>query len=162
VEGAYFLHVAVATHSHGAPGIFRWLQSQFTLVMLKKPLAMQRGVSLARGETVWAAGGLQAPEFALSCNALVFFVRALDPVFKFSPVVRELLDHFVSTARHIATGGPEVHHLTDVEFVWGHGAPSMVRPSSIDRRFFNLYFDGAADDEGMRALAQTLNSALAH
>jgi hypothetical protein len=37
----YFLQVAVATHSHGAPGAFRWLQSQFTLVMLKKPLAMQ-------------------------------------------------------------------------------------------------------------------------
>jgi hypothetical protein len=47
---------------------------------------------------------LCAGQFAFLCDALVQFVRALDAIFELMTVVRELLGHFVDSARHIAIG----------------------------------------------------------
>jgi hypothetical protein len=61
---------------------------------------------------------LRLHQFALSRNALVLLVGALDAIFELSAVVRELLDHFVGPAKYIATDrGLDHHGLTDPEFV---------------------------------------------
>jgi hypothetical protein len=42
----------------------------------------------------------------------------LDPILELSPIVRELLGHLVGSARHVAAyDRPEIHDLTDVEFM---------------------------------------------
>jgi hypothetical protein len=42
----------------------------------------------------------------------------LDAILELSPVVREMLCHLVSSARHVAAyNRPEIYNLTDVEFM---------------------------------------------
>jgi hypothetical protein len=42
----------------------------------------------------------------------------LDAILELAPIVRELLGHFVGSARRVATyDGPKAYDLTDVEFM---------------------------------------------
>jgi hypothetical protein len=53
----------------------------------------------------------------------MFLAGTLDAILELAPIVRELLDHLVGSARRDATcDGPEINALTDVELVQGHRA----------------------------------------
>jgi hypothetical protein len=53
----------------------------------------------------------------------MFLAGTLDAILELAPIVRELLDHLVGSARRDATcDGPEIYALTDVELVQGHRA----------------------------------------
>jgi hypothetical protein len=60
-------------------------------------------------------------QFAFPHDALMLFACTLDAIFKLAPIVRELLGHGVSPARHIATDcRPDVHGLTNLKFMRRH------------------------------------------
>src|SRR5262249_60804442 len=80
-------------------------------------------------------------QFAFSHNALMLFVCTLDAIFELAPIVRELLGHYIGPARHIATDcRPDVHGLTNPEFMRGHRAP----PSRAGPCAFALTLSGRA------------------
>jgi hypothetical protein len=62
----------------------------------------------------------------------MLFLCAFDVIFKFTPIVGELLRHLVGPARHISTDcGHEVDALTDMEFMRGHrGTPCSADPTA--------------------------------
>jgi hypothetical protein len=48
----------------------------------------------------------------------VLFAGTLDATLELAPIVRELLGHFVGSARRVAAyHGPKAYDLTDVEFM---------------------------------------------
>src|SRR5258707_2962227 len=60
-------------------------------------------------------------QFAFPHNALMLFACALDAVFELPPIVRQLLGHFIGSARHIATDcADDVHGLANLEFIRQH------------------------------------------
>jgi hypothetical protein len=63
-------------------------------------------------------GLLRPIQLAFSGNALMFLAGTLDAIFELAPIVRQLLGHFVGSARHVATyHGPKIYDLADVEFM---------------------------------------------
>jgi hypothetical protein len=64
---------------------------------------------------------LHASQLAFPHDALVRFIHALYPIFKFTAAFGQLLCDFIRAARDIATDcGGELYELTDTKFVGWH------------------------------------------
>jgi hypothetical protein len=65
--------------------------------------------------------GLRFGQFAFPRNPLMLFIRTFDAVFILATIVRELFNHFIDAAWHIATDGRLEHHgVTNMEFMRRH------------------------------------------
>jgi hypothetical protein len=78
--------------------------------------------------------GSRLAQLAFPGNPLMLFICAFDAVFIFAAVVRELFNHFIDAAGHIATDCRLEHYaLTDMEFMRRRGHSDLYTESRSRR-----------------------------